>query len=73
MEYVLILTLTMFGGQHNAMSGTTSIEHIGGFATNAECLAAGNAWIDQQKVITSNMQRKHQSALCVVRTKSNNR
>jgi len=70
MEYVLILTMTMFGGQYNALSSSQAVDHIPGFASEAECKAAGDAWLRQQRAITTSMQRKHATALCVRRTRN---
>jgi len=39
-------------------SGAASIEHIPGFASQAACLAAGNAWI-------KHMDTSHAKAICV--------
>lgn len=69
MEYVLILTLTMFGGQYNALASSQAVEHVPGFATMAECTEAGNAWLRQQRAIQSSMQRREVTALCVRRTR----
>lgn len=69
MEYVLILTMTMFGGQYNALSSSQAVDHIPGFVSEVECKAAGDAWIRQQQAIRTSIQRKQTTALCVRRTR----
>ncbi|XQA74647.1 hypothetical protein ACM9XA_03660 [Xanthomonas sacchari] len=68
MNFVLILTLTMFAGQYNSLSSSHAITSVSGFSSMDECLAAGNAWLKQQRAITSSMQRREVSALCVKRS-----
>lgn len=59
-EYVLILTLIGYSSQ----SGQ-AIEHIGGFATQAQCLDAGNAWLASVRMANANRLTR---ANCVART-----
>lgn len=47
MTYTLILTMSLFSGQYNALSASSSIDHIQGFSNEAQCLSAGNAWLKQ--------------------------
>jgi len=61
--YSLILTLMMYGayGRESAVS----IHHVDGFKSEAGCLAAGNAWIAQQKAKQYTYQRLTVNAMCV--------
>jgi len=67
MSYVLILTMSMFAGQYNALSSSQAIEHVPGFTTMEECQQAGNAWLRQQRAIRSQIHRREVSALCIRR------
>jgi len=60
-EWILILTLIGDSSQ----SGQ-SIEHIPGFITQQECLAAGNDWL---RSMTAARENRTPRANCVVQTK----
>lgn len=59
--YSLILTLAMV-----YYSGTAAtIEHIDGFTSEAACLKAGNAWLEQMKKASVNYNTSTARAMCV--------
>lgn len=62
MTYTLILTMSLFFNGYKAGAATSSIEHIPGFTTNAQCVEAGNQWIAQQQRLGF---RGKIAALCV--------
>ncbi|WAX21890.1 hypothetical protein [Stenotrophomonas phage RAS14] len=61
--YTLILTL-MLVAPHSYES-SASIHNVDGFKSEAGCLAAGNAWIAQQKNRKYTYQIINAHALCV--------
>ena len=58
MTWILILTLVAYS--------EPAITHVGPFATKAECLIAGNAWIKQNS--GDNHWNRSVQALCVQST-----
>lgn len=61
--YSLILTLVLSGV--NAANVAVSVHNIDGFSSEASCLRAGNAWINQQKALNLNYHNVHPRAMCV--------
>lgn len=63
--YTLILTVVLTAGQYNALAANSSITTVPGFATQEQCLDAGNRWLAQVRANRSNMIRERHMAMCV--------
>lgn len=62
MTYTLILTMSLYFSGYKVGGTSSSIEHIPGFASEQQCLVAGNAWLKQVRESGS---RGIHRAICV--------